>query len=156
LYCLDRLITSPERPVGVQVVYVSPLKALAYDVERNLRLPLAGILEERAGEARPIELSVRTGDTPARERQRFSHRPGSILITTPESLYLLLGTAARQHLRSVETVIVDEIHALAGNKRGVHLGLTLERLAALCEKEPQRIGLSATQRPLSRVAEFLG
>ncbi len=161
LWAIDRLHTPrpPDAPPGVRILYVSPLKALVYDVERNLRAPLAGI--RRASEARSesipdIHVSIRTGDTPARDRARFKRHPGDILVTTPESLYLLLTSQAREALRTVETVIVDEIHAVAGTKRGVHLALTLERLAHLCETDPQRIGLSATQRPLSAIARFLG
>jgi len=141
------------------VLYVSPLKALAVDVERNLRVPLSGIgqVAEERGDAfvRPV-IAIRTGDTPQIERARFQREPADILITTPESLYLLLTSNARDALRSIDTVIVDEIHALVPTKRGAHLMLSLERLAALCPKPPQRIGLSATQRPLDEVARFLG
>ncbi len=163
--CLDRLTARPwpaDRK-GTRVVYVSPIKALAYDVERNLKAPLIGIA--RVGEVRgqPIHvprIDVRTGDTSTKDRRTQLRDPGEILITTPESLYLLLGSAARANLAGVETVIVDEIHAVAPTKRGVHLALSLERLAALCaaagNPEPQRIGLSATQRPLSEVARYLG
>jgi ATP-dependent Lhr-like helicase len=159
LWCLDRLGRRAEGGgAGVRVVYVSPLKALAYDIERNLRVPLAGI--ERAAEAlrvpfRAPTIAVRTGDTPARERRRMLQRPADILITTPESLYLMLGSSARETLRLTDTVIVDEIHALAPSKRGAHLALSLERLAALCARDPQRIGLSATQRPLDEIGRFL-
>ena len=147
-----------QRP-GCRIVYVSPLKALAVDVERNLRSPLAGIanMARRMGVAfHDPEISVRTGDTPQRERARFARQPAEILITTPESLYLLLTSHAAEALRTVETVIVDEIHALVPTKRGAHLSLTLERLQALTKKPLQRIGLSATQRPLEEVARFLG
>ncbi len=163
LACLDRLTGDLDGERGTRVVYVSPIKALAYDVEKNLRVPLAGL--ERIAAARGVRLrapriDVRTGDTPATERRRQLRDPGEILITTPESLYLLLGSAARHGLMAVDTVIVDEIHALAPTKRGVHLALSLERLSALVaaggRPQPQRIGLSATQRPLSEVARFLG
>jgi len=140
----------------VRVLYVSPLKALVYDIERNLRAPLAGIAE-RAGDAGSApRVSVRTGDTPARERRLQARDPGEILVTTPESLYLILGSAARETLRSVEWVIIDEVHALAPTKRGAHLALSLERLAQECGRDPQRIGLSATAAPLPEVARFLG
>lgn len=163
LWCLDRLMlhtADPARPRrGTRIVYVSPLKALAVDVERNLRSPLAGIanMARRRGVSfhEPL-ISVRTGDTPQRERARFRRQPADILITTPESLYLLLTSQAADALRSVDTVIVDEIHALVPTKRGAHLALTLERLQALVKKPIQRIGLSATQRPLDEVAHFLG
>ena len=144
---------------GCRIVYVSPLKALAVDVERNLRSPLAGManMARRMGVAfREPEISVRTGDTPQRERARFARHPADILITTPESLYLILTSQAAEALRTVETVIIDEIHALVPTKRGAHLSLTLERLEALTAKPLQRIGLSATQRPLEEVARFLG
>ncbi len=144
---------------GCRIVYVSPLKALAVDVERNLRSPLAGManMARRMGVAfHEPEISVRTGDTPQRERARFARHPSDILITTPESLYLLLTSQAAEALRTVETVIIDEIHALVPTKRGAHLALTLERLEALTAKPLQRIGLSATQRPLEEVARFLG
>jgi Lhr-like helicase len=143
---------------GCRIVYVSPLKALAVDVERNLRSPLAGManMARRMGVAfHEPQISVRTGDTPQRERARFARHPAEILITTPESLYLLLTSQAAEALRTVETVIVDEIHALVPTKRGAHLALTLERLQALTAKPLQRIGLSATQRPLEEVARFL-
>jgi ATP-dependent Lhr-like helicase len=164
LCALDRLLFSPEpeRLARCRVLYVSPLKALAVDVERNLRAPLAGIerTADRLGiEHRSLEVAMRTGDTPAAERARFQRRPGDILITTPESLYLLLTSQARDSLRSVETVIIDEIHAIAPQKRGSHLFLSLERLEAL--RDPalprlQRIGLSATQKPLDEIARLLG
>jgi ATP-dependent Lhr-like helicase len=142
-----------------RVLYVSPLKALTVDVERNLSAPLRGIgLEaERRGEPfREARAAVRSGDTTSAERRDLVRHPPDILITTPESLFLMLTSAARETLRSVTTVIVDEIHALAGTKRGVHLAVSLERLCALTDTDPQRIGLSATQRPLSEVARFLG
>jgi len=160
LWCLDRLLFSPApRLPGCRVVYVSPLKALAVDVERNLRAPLediAALAASRGVQANVPAIAVRTGDTPAKERARFQRVPADILITTPESLYLLLTSNARETLRSVQTVIVDEIHALVPTKRGAHLALSLERLDALAKTRPQRIGLSATQRPLDEVARFLG
>ncbi len=164
LWAIDRLVgrdaedPAPPAP-GVRVLYVSPLKALVYDVERNLRAPLAGILgtAERSGEAaRSVRVDIRTGDTPQRDRRRQVVDPAEILVTTPESLFLMLGSRARETLRTVEVVIVDEIHALAPSKRGAHLALSLERLAELAERDPQRIGLSATVRPLDEVARFLG
>jgi ATP-dependent Lhr-like helicase len=162
LWCLDRLFgDSPPggRHRSVKVLYVSPLKALTYDVERNLRAPLAGIRRtaEREGtELREIAVASRTGDTPADARRRFAKEPPDILVTTPESLYLLLTSQAREALRGVETVILDEVHAIAGTKRGAHLALSLERLEALVGSSPQRIGLSATQRPLEAIAAYLG
>jgi ATP-dependent helicase Lhr and Lhr-like helicase len=158
LWCLDRLARAPRGEPGTRVVYVSPIKALAYDVERNLRAPLAGLV--RLGAGGEITADVRTGDTPARERERQRKQPADILITTPESLYLVLAGRSRERLRAVDTIIVDEIHALAPTKRGIHLGLSLERLCHLVTSaggaEPQRIGLSATQRPLAEVARYLG
>ncbi|MBT8144450.1 MAG: DEAD/DEAH box helicase, partial [Gammaproteobacteria bacterium] len=160
LYSIDRLIRTPRSAQpGVKVLYISPLKALVYDVERNLRGPLAGIrvAAETAGEVLPeVRVDVRTGDTPQKDRQRQRRDPGEILVTTPESLFLLLGSQARETLRTVETVIIDEVHALAPTKRGAHLALSLERLAALTAEEPQRIGLSATVRPRDVVSAFLG
>ncbi|ADV81494.1 DEAD/DEAH box helicase [Terriglobus saanensis] len=160
LWCLDRLMLSaPPKEEGCRVVYLSPLKALAVDVERNLRSPLAGIanMAQRAGVPFHMPtISVRTGDTPAADRARFVRHPGDILITTPESLYLMLTSNAGEALRSVETVIIDEIHALVPTKRGAHMALSLERLEALTARLLQRIGLSATQRPLEEVARFLG
>ena len=147
------------RPPGSRVVYISPLRALATDVEKNLRAPLEGIAlaAERLGATvRPPTVGVRTGDTPADERRRLARRPPDILITTPESLFLMLTSRARETLAAVEHVIVDEIHAVAGAKRGAHLMLSLERLEELCLRPPQRIALSATQRPLSEIARFLG
>ncbi|HEY7600727.1 MAG TPA: DEAD/DEAH box helicase, partial [Candidatus Limnocylindrales bacterium] len=143
----------------LRVLYVSPLKALVHDVERNLRSPLTGIglaAASRGETPREVRVAMRTGDTPAEERRAFGRRPPDILVTTPESLYLLLTSAAREALAGVEWVIVDEIHALAGTKRGAHLALSLERLEAIAARSPQRIGLSATQRPLEVVAGFLG
>src|SRR5262245_62371363 len=149
----------PTKARRCRLLYVSPLKALAVDVERNLRAPLAGIaqLAERLGEpfVTPA-IAIRTGDTPQTERARFQREPADILITTPESLYLLLTSNAREALRSIDTIIVDEIHELVPTKRGVHMALSLGRLGALCARPPQRIGLSATQRPLEEVAKFLG
>src|ERR1700677_272805 len=162
LWCLDKLMMHPAAAIaerGCRVVYLSPLKALAADVERNLRSPLVGIanMAKREGvSVRMPEISVRTGDTSQKERARFRRHPGDILITTPESLYLLLTSEAGEGLRSVETGIVDEIHALVPSKRGAHMALSLERLEALTGRRLQRIGLSATQRPLEEVARFLG
>jgi ATP-dependent Lhr-like helicase len=139
-------------------LYVSPLKALGVDVERNLRAPLAGLRQAavRAGLPEPdVRIAVRSGDTPADQRRKFQNSPADILITTPESLYLLLTSQAREALTSVETVIVDEVHAVAGTKRGAHLALSLERLDRLLPKPAQRIGLSATVRPAEAVARFL-
>ena len=161
LWCLDRLMSEPPPARrAVRVLYVSPLKALTYDVERNLRAPLAGIrrtAERLLGiEAPEILVASRTGDTPADARRRLTKSPPDILVTTPESLYLLLTSQGREILRGVEHVIVDEVHAIAATKRGSHLALSLERLSHLADAEPQRIGLSATQRPLSAIAAFLG
>jgi ATP-dependent Lhr-like helicase len=200
LWCLDRLMlgnrgresaNSDQNAAGgtlqgCKIVYISPLKALAVDVERNLRSPLAGIANMARRRGVPFHeplISVRTGDTPQRERARFRRHPADILITTPESLYLMLTSGAADALRTVDTVIIDEIHALVPTKRGAHLALSLERLEALiqsrgvaadsrgpleavldsdrsssvgCKKPLQRIGLSATQRPLEEVARFLG
>ncbi|MFD6953357.1 DEAD/DEAH box helicase [Nocardiopsis sp. TSRI0078] len=162
LWSLDRLTSAPvpeDRARRCRVLYVSPLKALAVDVERNLRVPLAGIAAaaEAAGrELSPVTVGVRTGDTPAGQRRGLARRPPDVLITTPESLFLVLTSRAREGLAGVETVIVDEVHALAGTKRGAHLALSLERLDALLDRPAQRIGLSATVRPTGTVAEFLG
>ncbi|MFI6574927.1 ATP-dependent helicase [Nocardiopsis sp. NPDC050513] len=162
LWSLDRLSSTPppeDRSRRCRVLYVSPLKALAVDVERNLRVPLAGISEraEAAGvPITPVTVGVRTGDTPASERRRLATHPPDVLITTPESLFLVLTSRAREGLAGVETVIVDEVHALAGTKRGAHLALSLERLAQLLDRPAQRIGLSATVRPRELVAGFLG
>jgi ATP-dependent Lhr-like helicase len=162
LAAVDRLMTTPRpeaRSHRTRVVYISPLRALAFDVEKNLRAPLVGIqlAAERLGEPIVVpEVAMRTGDTAANERQRLVRRPPDLLITTPESLYLMLTSSARETLAGVETVIVDEIHAMAATKRGAHLALTLERLDEVAERPPQRIGLSATQRPLEEVARFLG
>ncbi|WP_243719765.1 DEAD/DEAH box helicase [Actinomadura sp. KC06] len=162
LWSLDRLATAPadEDPLRrCRVLYVSPLKALAVDVERNLRAPLTGIRHaaRRLGLPEPgVRVGMRSGDTPADERRRLALKPPDILITTPESLFLILTSRARESLRGVETVIVDEVHAVAGTKRGAHLALSLERLDALLERPAQRIGLSATVRPADEVAAFLG
>ncbi|HLH68501.1 MAG TPA: DEAD/DEAH box helicase [Candidatus Dormibacteraeota bacterium] len=161
LWCLDRLLVEPSPPSSprCRVLYISPLKALAVDVERNLRAPLVGLRLQarRLGLPAPeISVAIRSGDTPAEERRAIVRRPPDVLITTPESLYLLLTSAARRVLAEVRWVIVDEIHAVAASKRGAHLAISLERLGALTATEPQRIGLSATQRPLEEVARFLG
>ncbi|MEL7240279.1 MAG: helicase-related protein, partial [Planctomycetota bacterium] len=150
----------PEKWDRLRVLYLSPLKALGVDVERNLRGPLAGIraVAERDGHTyRSLEVGVRSGDTPSAERARMVRHPPDILITTPESLYLLLTSNAREILHSIDVVIIDEIHAMVASKRGAHLFISLERLEALREnKAPlQRIGLSATQRPLDEVARLL-
>jgi ATP-dependent Lhr-like helicase len=152
LWALDRLSaekTDAERAEGVRVVYISPLKALAYDIERNLRTPLRGI------GADDVSVAIRTGDTPQRERAAMARKPPDILITTPESLYLILTSQAREMLTGVEAVIVDEIHAVAASKRGSHLALTLERLEAQAGRAVQRIGLSATQNPLEEIGRYL-
>ena len=161
LWAIDRLSgrDRPPQKERLAVLYVSPLKALAVDIERNLRSPLYGITatSRRLGLEPPeISVGVRTGDTPPEERRRFQTHPPDILITTPESLFLMLTSQARDALRSVETVIVDEVHAIAGNKRGAHLALSLERLDTLLEHPAQRIGLSATVRPHEEIARFLG
>ncbi|MCB9833137.1 MAG: DEAD/DEAH box helicase [Planctomycetes bacterium] len=159
LWALDRCLAEAASTPGYRVLYVSPLKALAHDVERNLRRPLDGVTavaRERGEELRRPGVDLRTGDTSAAERRRMLRQPGEIMVTTPESLYLMLGSRMREHLRGVETVIVDEIHALAPTKRGAHLALSLERLETLCRRPPQRIGLSATVRPAELVASFLG
>ncbi|HEX6322549.1 MAG TPA: DEAD/DEAH box helicase, partial [Vicinamibacterales bacterium] len=160
LWAIQRVMFEPEPPPNARcrVLYVSPLKALAVDVERNLRAPLAGIANEaaRRGDAHATAVvGVRTGDTPQAERARMLRQPPDILITTPESLFLLLTSNARETLRAIHTVIIDEIHALVPTKRGAHLALSLERLEQLTAAPPQRIGLSATQRPLDEVARFL-
>src|SRR3954462_8208289 len=146
LWALDRLGQEPSgrRRLG----HVWPLKALSYDIERNLRAPLRGIGSE-------VRVALRTGDTPQKERAAMRRNPPDILITTPESLYLMLTSQARELFTDVEAVIVDEIHAVASTKRGSHLALTLERLEAQSEKDVQRIGLSATQNPLEEVGRFL-
>lgn len=160
LWAIDRLAASEPRRAGAgtRVLYVSPLKALAVDVERNLRTPLTGIarVAERRGVPAPdITVGVRSGDTPPKQRRELITRPPDILITTPESLFLMLTSSARETLAEVQTVIVDEVHAVAGTKRGAHLALSLERLDQLTDKPAQRIGLSATVRPPEEVARFL-
>ncbi|WP_051400062.1 ATP-dependent helicase [Haloechinothrix halophila] len=161
LHAIDRLATTPVPADPLRrcrVLYVSPLKALAVDVQRNLRAPLAGIADAagHAGLAPPdITIGMRTGDTSASERRTLARTPPDILVTTPESLYLLLTSHAREALRGVDTVIVDEVHAVAGTKRGAHLALSLERLDALLDAPAQRIGLSATVRPADEIATFL-
>ena len=146
LSAIDRLTANPG--IGLRVLYVSPLKALNYDIERNLRGPLAGLESD-------LRVAVRTGDTPQKERRELLKEPPDILITTPESLYLMLTSQAREMLRSVETLIVDEVHAIAGSKRGAHLAVSLERLQSLAESPIQRIGLSATQRPIEEIGRFV-
>ena len=146
LFAIDRLNATPGE--GLRVLYVSPLKALNYDVERNLRGPLAGLESS-------LRVGVRTGDTSMKERRELVKEPPDILITTPESLFLMLTSAARDTLRGVETLILDEVHAVAGTKRGAHLALSVERLDALLERPMQRIGLSATQRPLEEIGRFV-
>ncbi|MDW3176602.1 MAG: DEAD/DEAH box helicase [Acidimicrobiia bacterium] len=161
LWGLDRLMTTPvpEREKRTRLLYISPLRALAVDVEKNLRAPLRGIT--LAGERidSPVHVptvGMRTGDTPADQRRKLVRNPPDLLITTPESLYLMLTSAARETLRNVDAVIIDEIHSVAGTKRGAHMALTLERLEHLIGRPVQRIGLSATQRPLEEIAKFLG
>ena len=156
LWALDRLVAEPGR--GCRVLYISPLRALASDVERNLRAPLAGIerlAKDLGQQPHPVRTAIRTADTPQAERQRMARTPPDILITTPESLFLLLTSRAGAFLKDVETVIVDEIHSVAGSKRGAHLSLSLERLDLLTEQPAQRIGLSATVTPVDTVAHFL-
>ncbi|MDH4103110.1 MAG: DEAD/DEAH box helicase, partial [Thermoleophilia bacterium] len=143
---IDRLNQTPG--AGLRLLYVSPLKALNYDIERNLRNPLVGIDSK-------LSVGVRTGDTPADERRRMLRAPPDILITTPESLFLLLTSQAREMLRGIQTVILDEVHAVAGTKRGAHLALSLERLERLVDTPFQRVGLSATQRPLEEIGRFV-
>src|SRR6266508_4648642 len=146
LYGIDRLNATPRQ--GLRLLYVSPLKALNYDIERNLRGPLAGLRSE-------LRVAVRTGDTPQKERAAMLREPPDILITTPESLFLLLTSRARETLRSVRTLIVDEVHAVAGTKRGAHLALSVERLQRVVDEPIQRIGLSATQRPMEEIGRFV-
>src|SRR5437763_3927265 len=146
LYGIDKLNTEPGQ--GLRLIYVSPLKALNYDIERNLRGPIAGLHSE-------LRIGVRTGDTPQKERAAMLRNPPDILITTPESLYLLLTSRARENLRSVRTLILDEVHAVAGTKRGAHLALSVERLERLVDEPFQRIGLSASQRPLEEIGRFV-
>src|SRR6059058_630540 len=156
---LFRLGLAGELKDETHVVYVSPLKALSNDIHKNLEEPLAGIreaLQKSDGRQIDVRAAVRTGDTPASKRQAIARRPPHILVTTPESLYLLLtSVSGRKMLGTVRTVIVDEIHALVGNRRGSHLALTMERLQALVKGPLQRIGLSATQKPIEEVARFL-
>ena len=162
LFTLDRLLTEPVPPRAnrCRVLYISPMKALAHDVERNLRAPLTGIGHAAArhglGPLAEVTAAIRSGDTPAADRRRMQRHPPDVLITTPESLYLLLTSQARRILASVRWVILDEVHAVAGTKRGSHLALSLERLEEITAVAPRRIGLSATQRPLQTIAEFLG
>ena len=146
LYGLDRLLEEPGE--GTRLVYVSPLKALNYDIERNLRGPLAGLQAD-------LKVAVRTGDTPQKERAAMLRRPPDLLITTPESLFLMLTSRARETLTGVRTLILDEVHAVAGTKRGAHLALTVERLERLTAEPFQRIGLSATQRPMEEIGKFV-
>ena len=161
LWAIDRLATTPppdDRNLRTRVLYISPLKALAVDVERNLRSPLVGVIQtaKRLGMSPPeVTVGVRSGDTTSSDRRMLQRLPPDILITTPESLYLMLTASARDTLRGVETVIIDEVHAVASTKRGAHLALSLERLDLLLEKPAQRIGLSATVRPREEVARFL-
>ncbi|HET9599586.1 MAG TPA: DEAD/DEAH box helicase, partial [Anaeromyxobacteraceae bacterium] len=162
LSALDGLVAQAsggDLPDTTRVLYVSPLRALSHDIEKNLREPLAGIdaLAREAGTALPpIRVAVRTGDTPSSRRAAQLARPPHVLVTTPESFYLLLTSErGRALLRTVRTLVCDEIHAVARDKRGAHLALSLERLEALAEVRPQRIGLSATQRPIDEIARFL-
>ena len=158
-WAIDRLLRLPaDAPPGVRVIYISPLKALVTDIERNLRAPLVGVMRHAARlgmQPREVRVGMRTGDTPAKERAALRRHPPEILVTTPESLYLLLGSQAAEALTHVHTVIVDEVHALAGSKRGAHLALSLERLEQQCAAPPQRLGLSATVRPHDEAARFL-
>ena len=161
LWCIDRIMFSraPAKTGRCRVVYISPIKALAVDIERNLQAPLMGIAQaarRRGVSFHEPTVAIRTGDTSQPQRAQFARLPADILITTPESLYLLLTSNARETLRSVEAVIVDEIHALVPTKRGSHLALSMERLERIAERKLQRIGLSATQRTLEEVARFLG
>jgi ATP-dependent Lhr-like helicase len=163
LICLDRLVRAAREQTltdETHVIYVSPLKALSNDIQRNLETPLAEIAALAKAEGIPwipIRTAVRTGDTPMPERQRMLKKPPHILVTTPESFYILLtAERSREMLRTASTVIVDEIHAMANNKRGSHLALSLARLDALTGTRPQRVGLSATVKPIEEVAQFLG
>src|SRR5438876_3297141 len=146
LYGIDKLTAEPG--AGLRLIYVSPLKALNYDIERNLRGPLAGLQSQ-------LRIAVRTGDTPQKERAAMLRDPPDILITTPESLYLLLTSRARENMKGVRTLLLDEVHAVAGTKRGAHLALSVERLERLVDEPFQRIGLSATQRPLEEIGRFV-
>jgi ATP-dependent Lhr-like helicase len=161
LAAIDRVMFDPVPPPDrrCRVLYLSPLKALAVDVEKNLREPLRGIALAAArmdADVHLPEIALRTGDTPSKERAAFQRKPTDFLITTPESLFLMLTSQVRDRLRGIECVIVDEIHSMVGTKRGSHLALSLERLAEIVDAPFQRIGLSATQRPLEEVARFLG
>src|SRR5215213_8781174 len=147
LYGLDQFLARPSHE-RTRLVYVSPLKALSYDVEKNLRAPLRGIQAD-------LNVAIRTGDTPQKERRDMVKHPPDVLITTPESLYLMLTSQARAIFEGTETVILDEIHAVAQTKRGAHLAITLERLAEQAERDVQRVGLSATQNPLEEVGRFM-
>ena len=159
---LDQLISVPppeEKTHRTRILYISPLRALAVDVEKNLQAPLQGtrLAAERLGSTyHEPDVAIRSGDTPQAERRRLASHPPDLLITTPESLYLMLTSKVRETLAGVETIIIDEIHALAATKRGAHLAVSLERLEQITKKPPQRIGLSATQRPLEEIAKFLG
>src|SRR5881409_3450423 len=162
LWELNQLIVDGSReplPNAVQILYISPLKALNNDIQRNLESPLTALKQRFADAAKPfpeIRVAVRTGDTPSAARARMIRKSPHVLITTPESLHIMLTSVrGRGMFSGVRAVIVDEIHAMAGTKRGVHLALTLERLEQLCDTPPQRIGLSATQRPLEEIARFL-
>src|SRR6478735_10505720 len=146
MYGIDRLTEAPGQ--GLRLLYVSPLKALNYDVERNLRGPLAGLQSK-------LRVGVRTGDTSQKERAAMLRDAPDILITTPESLFLMLTSQARDLLRSVDTLILDEVHAIAGVKRGAHLAISVERLQSLVDQPMQRIGLSATQRPIEEIGRFV-
>jgi len=162
LIALDGLVREARTGALVdhtRILYVSPLKALSNDVRKNLEVPLAEIAElakQRGIELQPIRTAVRTGDTPAGERQKMRKEAPHILVTTPESFYILAtAERSREMLRDVRTVIVDEIHAVADDKRGTHLAVTIARLSAIAKRRPQRIGLSATVRPIEEVAKFL-
>src|SRR5271154_7493971 len=162
LACIDRLVRKAlagDLQDRTEVLYVSPLKALGNDIQKNLEIPLGEILQmagERGLLMPQIRTAVRTGDTLMHERRAMLKRPPHILVTTPESLYILLtAERSRAILKTVETVIVDEIHAIVDDKRGAHLALSLERLEALLDRPPVRIGLSATQKPIEQVAQFL-
>ncbi|MBJ7517549.1 MAG: DEAD/DEAH box helicase, partial [Stenotrophomonas sp.] len=168
LHAIDQLFSERDQQAragvaaqrgATRVLYLSPIKALASDVQRNLQVPLQGVRAERTRRGDPdvdLSVAIRSGDTTASERARLARRPPDILITTPESLFLMLTSNVRETLRNVHTVIIDEIHAVAGSKRGTHLALSLERLENLLQSPAQRIGLSATVRPVDEVARFLG
>ena len=156
---LSRTPTPEDKNHRTRILYISPLRALAVDVEKNLRAPLQGVrlAAQRLGEDfHEPTVALRTGDTAPDERRRLAKQPPDLLITTPESLYLMLTSQIRETLAGVETIIIDEIHALAATKRGSHMAITLERLEQVTDRPPQRIGLSATQRPLAEIARFLG